>query len=434
MSRLLFLLLVISSRLDAAGFAIVLQDETPLRPTPAANAPAGAVLWQGETLEVRGERLDYLAVWDYARERGGYVRAAALHRLAFDEREAPELLAVLRFLREVPGSEALGIGIAAAYIEAAPPVALNGAHGVEVLEAMGAMAERLARGAFGTRLNQASAVSAHLDVVARYGVRFVTVETNGRLRLCYDGAAYRRILVMHATEDQRARAMLALSDPACARPELTLAQQLESIEDAKLPGYLRSRVRMRRAVLWSSIAYQRGRKGEDSGAAADRALQALAAVDAGELADVDRRAYADARLRVAAVRVAVAKKMERKGIDIVTTATEGKTCIALRDGKAEHARRCTYGLVWAASAVANRDGTALALAVQPTEGWRELWLYRKTKAGWRLSIIPPAAAPPGVGTAEFAGWAKGKLRIERAALIDGRLRKDVQLVSTARSR
>jgi len=429
MSRLLLLLVVISFRGQAAGFAIVLQDETPLRPTPAASAPAGGVLWQGETLEVRGERLDYVAVWDYARERGGYVRAAALHRLAFDEREAPELLAVLRFLRDVPGSEALGIGIAAAYIEGAPPTALNVPDGVEALEAMGAMAERLARGAFGTRLNRAAAVSAHLDVVARYGVRFVTVETNGRLRLCYDGAAYRRILVMHASEEQRARAMLALSDPACARPELTLTQQLDTVDEAKLPGYLRSRVRMRRAVLWSSIAYQRARKGEDSSAAAERAVQALAAIDAGELADVDRRAYADAQLRVAAVRVALAKQVDRKGISVIAAAGEGgKTCLALRDAKgAQHAKRCTYGLVWPASAVANRDGTALVLAVQPAEGWRELWLYRKTKAGWRLSIIPPAAAPPGVGTAEFAGWAKGKLRIARAALIDGRLRQDVQL-------
>jgi hypothetical protein len=164
-------------------------------------------------------------------------------------------------------------------------------------------------------------------------------------------------------------------------------------------------------------------------------VQALGAVDAGELADVDRRAYADAQLRVAAVRVALTKKLERKGIDIVARASDGKTCVALRDAKgAEQGKRCTYGLVWTASAVANRDGTALALAVQPAEGWRELWLYRKTKAGWRLTIIPPATAPPGVGTAEFAGWAKGKLRIERAALIDGRLRRDVQLVRTARSR
>ena len=66
---------------------------------------------------------------------------------------------------------------------------------------MGAMAERLAR-----------RPSQHVDVVARYGVRFITVEKKGRMRLCYDGAAYRKLLSMRATEEQRARAMLALSD------------------------------------------------------------------------------------------------------------------------------------------------------------------------------------------------------------------------------
>ncbi len=414
----------------AQGLALVLQDETPLRPTPAADAPAGAVLWQGETVEVRGERLDYLAVWDYARERGGYVRAAAVRRLALDEAEAPQLLAVLRLLRDLPASEALGIGVAAAYIEAAPASALSGPEGVEVLEAMGVMAERLARAALGVRLQQAAAVSAHLDVVARYGVRFVTVEANGRMRLCYDGAAYRKILALRATEEQRARAMLALSEPACAKPDLTLAELLGGVDEAKLAGYVRNRVLMRRASLWASVAYQIARKGEDGGAAAERALKALAAVDAEELAQVDRRAYAETQLRVRAARVALVRDVPQQALRIVATAgEEGKTCIALRDGKGtELASRCTYALVWPASAVANREGTALALAVQPADGWRELWLFRKQKTGWTVRVLPPAAAPPGVGTAEFAGWAPGCIRVAREALVGGRVARTVRLV------
>ena len=94
----------LSSR--AAVYALVVQDETPLRPTPGASAKPSTVLWQGEMVEVRGERLDYLQVWDYARERGGFVRAATLKRLALDEDEAPELLAVLRLMRDMPGAEA----------------------------------------------------------------------------------------------------------------------------------------------------------------------------------------------------------------------------------------------------------------------------------------------------------------------------------------
>src|SRR5438094_6212521 len=113
---------------------------------------------------------------------------------------------------------------------------------------MGALAERLARHAMATRMQSAAAASAHLDVAARYGVRFVTVDRNGRMRLCYDGAAYRNILALRATEEQRARAMLALSDPACTKPELTLAELADTVDEARLPGYLRTRVLMRRAA------------------------------------------------------------------------------------------------------------------------------------------------------------------------------------------
>ena len=199
MIRLLFLfvfslqvfsLQMFSLQAHAAGYAIVMQDEVPLRATPGASARLLAVLAQGETVEVRGERLDYLQVWDSARERGGFVRSSEVRRLELTAEEAPELLGIVRFLRGMPGRETLGIGIAAAYIEAAP----------------------------------AAMLSSQLDVAARYGVRFLLFERHGRVRLCYDGAAYRKMLVMRATEEQRARAMLALSEPACLKPELTLVR------------------------------------------------------------------------------------------------------------------------------------------------------------------------------------------------------------------
>src|SRR5207244_6026441 len=97
MRRLLaVLVLSISLGAKAGGYAIGVQDETPLRPTPGASARPSAVLWQGETLEVRGVRLDSLEVWDYPRERGGSVRASQVRRLALSAEEAPELLAILR--------------------------------------------------------------------------------------------------------------------------------------------------------------------------------------------------------------------------------------------------------------------------------------------------------------------------------------------------
>jgi hypothetical protein len=412
--------LIVPLLAKAQGFAIVVQDDAALRPLPGSSARPLALLAQGETLEVRGERLDYLAVWDYARERGGFVRATQVRRLALTADEAPELLAVLRFLRGVPGAEPLGIAIGAAYIEAAPAERLNGADGVEALEALGAMAERLAR-----------KPSRHVEVVARYGVRFLSFEANGRMRLCYDGAAYRKILAMRAREEQRARALLALSEPACAKPDITLAERLDALDATRLPAYMRNRVQIRRAALWSSVAYQRARRGEDARAAAERSLEALAAIDRDELAEIDRQAYADAELRVGAARVALARVIKPgRGIRIaVAPGEEGQTCVSLVDAAGSQlAHRCTYGVVWEASAVANREGTALALAVQPTDGWRELWLFRKRRNRWSLAVVPPAVRAPGVGTAEFAGWSPGRVRVAHAAMIDGRLTRILRRV------
>ena len=400
--RRFLLMLVFCGTANAGGYAIVVHDETALRPAPGAAARANAVLYQGETVEVRGERLDYLQVWDYTRERGGYVRASQVRRLAFEPAEAPERLAILRFLRGMPGSEALGIGIAAAYIEAAPPEALEGA---EVLDVMGVLAERLARKGIGP----------HLDVAARYGVRFLTVERNGRMRLCYDGAAYRRLLLMRATEEQRARAMLALSEPSCMKPELTLAQMLDRADDAALPGYVRNRILMRRASIWASVAYQRARQGEDAAAAADAAVRSFLAINREQLAEADRNLYSETEIRVGAIRVALAQPIAPNKIQIATAVGEpGQTCVTLLDAaKNELARRCTDGHVWPATAVVNGAASALAVAVQPTESWRELWVFRKAKNGWSVRVVPPAAASPGVGYADFAGWTAGGARVKR---------------------
>ena len=56
---------------NTLGSAIVVQDQASLRAAPRDGAQQQASLWQGEVLEVRGERLDYLQVWDHKRERGG---------------------------------------------------------------------------------------------------------------------------------------------------------------------------------------------------------------------------------------------------------------------------------------------------------------------------------------------------------------------------
>ena len=85
---------------------------------PNSSAAELTSLSQGDVLEVRDERAGYLKVYNYRRERGGFVRADTVRAVGGTEADAPQLLAVLRFLRDSPGSEALGISYGAAYLKA----------------------------------------------------------------------------------------------------------------------------------------------------------------------------------------------------------------------------------------------------------------------------------------------------------------------------
>ncbi len=439
--------------------AIVTANEASLRAAPRDSAQQQAQLWQGELLEVRGERMDYLQVYDHKRERAGFVRASQVRRTALSPSEAPELLSVLRFVASNPGNEALGIGLAAAYIKAAPAEVLNGEGGIEAFDALGSMAERLARRASGTaplgRQSQDS-LSAHLDVARHYGVRFTSYEQEGRMQVCYDGEAFRRVLAMKSSGEQRARAALALTKPECvdtglqplarAQVDQWRAEVLERVDTAALPGYLKNRIQMRRAGIYSAIAYQRVRQGQAGDAAAQRASAELAGVSRDELTDDDQPQYNDAAMRVNASRwaalPAAAPAPSVGGLGVVMQANpSGETCVLLVDAKNGErnplARRCTYSVVWANSVTVNREGTALALAVQPLEGWRELWLFRKDGKGkdakdsaWSISILPPATTGPELGYAEFAGWVPGgtQMLVAREARGEGKYRRNYEVM------
>ncbi|OGB06973.1 MAG: hypothetical protein A3F71_14565 [Burkholderiales bacterium RIFCSPLOWO2_12_FULL_64_33] len=442
---------------NTLGSAIVVQDQASLRAAPRDGAQQQASLWQGEVLEVRGERLDYLQVWDHKRERGGFIRASDVRRMALTEAEGPALLAVLRFMQDTPGAEALGIGLTAAYLQAAPGQLLAGVEGAQAFDALGTFADRLARRASVAVPGKASGatLSAHLDVANAYGVRFSTYEVEGRMQVCYDGEAFRRVLAMPVADAaQRARAALALTRPECINPDLPAHERakvhawqvdvLERVDVAGLPPYLRNRVQMRRASVWGATAFEQARKNVADpavAAAAARALTEFAGVSKADLPDEDQSAYNDAAMRVSAVRWALvpttapaAPSKAARPTLVTEPGAPGETCVLLVDAQhtaqAPLLRRCTYGVVWSASASTNREGTAVALAVQPLEGWRELWVLRKTEGGWLADVLPPAATTPETGVAEWAGWVPGgqQMLVAREARGQGRYRKSFEVV------
>ena len=173
-----------------ASMAIVSPDNVQLRAAPRDSAQQQAILWQGDSLEIRGVKGDFLQVYDHRRERAGYVRATQARPISLKPDDAGQLMSVVRFLKDTPGSEALGIAYSAAYLKAAPADAI----GAETFDALGGMADRLGRRA-SIRQGKAldPALAAHMEVVQQYGIVLRGYENDGRIQLCYDGDAFRRV-------------------------------------------------------------------------------------------------------------------------------------------------------------------------------------------------------------------------------------------------
>jgi hypothetical protein len=451
-----------SAAVAMAMLAIVSQDHVALRAAPGKAATAHAQLWQGELLEVRGRSLGQLQVYDHRLERAGYIRENEARIIGTSAADAPGLLAVMRFLRDTPGAESQGVAYVAAYLNAAPAAAIT----AESFDALGVMAERLARGAT-QHQGKVDAATAHMDVAAQYGVKFVSYAADagsGRgdaVRLCYDGAAFRHVLAMDgkagsasATPEQRARAVLALTRPDCIDPALSpaarkdidqqRAELLDSVDLAADPAAaieepLRNRLHLRRAGVWAALAFDRSRFQEPTQPAALRAIDELAAVDRAQLAEGDAAAYREAAIRVGAVHWASVNPVATPGrLQVELQPNEpGQTCVRLIDRWTKTptllAQRCTFGTVWTASIKPMPEGQALALTVQPLDGWSELWVWHQEADGWKVDVVPPDANGPGLGYVEWAGWSPAKRRkllVVREARIDGRVTRRFEVLRT----
>ncbi len=424
--------------------ALVVQDQTPLRASPQEAATRQATLWQGEWLEVRGERQGFLQVYDHRRERPGYVRQQQVRVYTLDEASVPRLQAVVEFLRDTSGAEALGIGYTAALLRAAHPSQV----GPELFDTMGTLADRLAKRASSKRSNDET-LAAHLDVAASYGVKLLSLEQEGRTRICYDGEAFRRVLGLGGSPEARLRAALALTRPECIDPALSQVERqavdewrssvLEQVDTAQIPAWQANRLHLRRAEVYAALAYQWTRRGETAkGAkASERSVEQLARVLKSELADEDRSAYAVAAVRVAASRWASVPALEKPGAGPrleLTAGKPGETCLRLVDEKSPGtplAPRCTYGLVWPGSIRQSAKGTTVTVAVQLLEGWTELWVFHQEGDGWLVDALAPAAIEPGLGYVELAGFTPdgSRVLVAREALVEGKIKSSFQVLN-----
>jgi hypothetical protein len=393
-----------------------------------------------------------------------------------DAETAPELAAVVRFLRDASGYESLGIGYAAMALRAAPA----GSDTSEILASIGSLADRLARRASARRADSKdTTLAAHVDVAQSYGVKFRVVEpetVGGRARICYDGEAWEQLLaVPTAPPIERARAALFLAadpcrDPAQPPTEARLQNDrrlraLESIDFATanaIPAALAGRVRLRHAEALAWRAFDQARQGNAEAAARSEgaAVRELALCDRGVLAPEDLDLYEEVAVRVAASRWATETPPKDAGKRAVAVTfaprAPGETCVRVVEragdkpgaaaspgapaspgAAASHrllGERCTFGVVWPSALRWAPSGTAATLAVQPLPAWTELWTLRRGDDGsWTFDTLTAAITDPDVGYVESAGFSPdgNHLLVVREARVAGHIARRFQVLGTS---
>lgn len=405
-----------AAQVPAPETGLVMVDQAALRAAPREAAPLLVPLWRGEALQIRGTRGDWLQVWDAHRERGGFVRAAQVMPVTGGASVVPDLAAQLRMLRHQPGAESLGVGVAAALIERAGSTWLASPAGAEMLDSLVAMQERLAQRVQVAGASQQVATAAHADVAQRYGFALRPVPRSDGSQLLCPNPQPATLLRGHpgATAAQQVRAALALTRGECLAADQLPSQRLAVLEQhaawlsdidvSALTPVERNRLMLRRATVYARVSFAR-REGDPKGAAV-MAFAAWTQLIPSEMTEDDAVAARDAAVRLSPLRWLLqpapqARQMGRFGLGL-ERGGPGQTCLVWTSASArEPSRRCSHGVIHLASARLAPDGTAVALAVQPLDGWTELW--RLDEAG-QVQVLPPAGEAPGIGAVEWAGW------------------------------
>jgi hypothetical protein len=434
-----------------ASAAIVQTDGVALRATAADSAAQHAALTQGDLLEVRGTRLDYLQVYDHRRERAGYVKASSVRKVNLDASQSTHFLSVVRFLKDSAGQEALGIGYAQSYLKISAGPSKDPTY-AEVLEGVGKMAERMANRAskFNTNETTIAQQTAQLEGVAFLGVRMTSIEQDGQQRLCYDGKAYQQLMGLNAPATYKLTAALALTKPSCIDSRLSTSQKREldairlstieqvPLEANGLTALEMNRWRHRKAAILASLSFGSQRVLVNSTAQANeagsqnidaqkvaryaaQAIEVFSAVDKTELSEVEKAEYDETAVRVGAIRWAALPAKELPKQLSITQGEPGQTCLSILSSndpsKSASSKRCTFGVVWVQSLSISPNGQMMSIAVQPTETWREVWLLRKVDQSWVVDVLPPNTQTPHIGLIEFAGWVPADTKQEARILV-----------------
>ncbi len=423
---------------DAAGattpaaVGLVVVDQAALRAAPRDTAPLHLPLWRGEAMQLRGVSGDWVQVWDPRRERGGYLRAAQLMPLPTGPEAVPELAAQLRLLRQWPGAEALGIGLAAALIERASAPWLASPAGAEMLDTLVQLNDRLALRVQTATGTQQAVAAAHAEVAQRYGFALRSVpRADGGAQPC---AAQQPAVLLRghpaATAAQQARAALALTRSDCLSADALPSQRravleqhaawLDGLPHTALAPVERNRLLLRRASVLASLAFLQ--RDGDAQASATQAHAAWSQLIAQALAPEDAPAVRDAAVRLSPTRwlLQPATDAVQRGRYALRLEAggPGETCLVLRhDAAAATTPRCSHGRIHLASTRLAPDGSAVVLNVQVLEGWTELW---RLDATGRLDVLPPSSDTPGLGAVEWAGWVTAKASVKDSAPASGK--------------